>query len=86
MASGYELKITRLAQKELGSLEENTYRRIKQAIVSLAETPRPVGCKKLANRDAWRVRMGDYRVIYEIHDRELVVIVIRVVHRKEAYR
>ncbi len=52
----------------------------------LAGSPRPPGVKKLAGREAWRIRVGDYRVIYEIHDRILQVIVVTVGHRREVYR
>jgi mRNA interferase RelE/StbE len=48
--------------------------------------PRPADVKKLKGRDAWRIRVGDYRVIYEIHDRVLQIIVITVGHRREIYR
>jgi mRNA interferase RelE/StbE len=56
-----------------------------QAISKLANNPRPVGCKKLRGWDAYRIRIGDYRVIYEIHDDVLIVLVVRVAHRREAY-
>jgi mRNA interferase RelE/StbE len=53
---------------------------------ALESNPRPADVKKLKGRPAWRVRVGDYRMIYEIHDRELVVIVITIGHRREVYR
>ncbi|HDY72400.1 MAG TPA: type II toxin-antitoxin system RelE/ParE family toxin [Nitrospirae bacterium] len=86
MAQVYELRITQLAQKELASLDKQNYIKVKDAIYALAQNPRPVRCKKLKNRDAWRIRCGNYRVIYEIHDDKVVVIVIRIAHRKEVYR
>lgn len=86
MARIYELRITRLAQKELASLNKQSYTKVKEAIYKLARDPRPAGCKKLMNRNAWRIRCGNYRVIYEIHDDKVIVIVIRTAHRKEAYR
>ena len=58
---------------------------IKQAILNLAENPRPNGCKKLVGRDGYRIRIGNYRVIYEIFDAELLVDVIAVGHRKDIY-
>jgi mRNA interferase RelE/StbE len=60
--------------------------RIDAAIVALAETPRPAGCVKVAGRDAWRIRIGDYRVIYEIHDGILVVVILELGHRRQIYR
>ena len=57
-----------------------------QAIDKLALVPRPPGCKKLKGRDAYRIRIGEYRVIYEIHDDVLIVLIIRVAHRREAYK
>jgi mRNA interferase RelE/StbE len=57
-----------------------------QAIGQLADNPRPVGCKKLKGMSAWRIRVGDYRVVYEIHDDVLVVLVVRVAHRREVYK
>jgi len=53
---------------------------------ALESNPRPPDVKKLKGRAAWRVRVGDYRIIYEIHDRELVVIVVTIGHRREVYR
>ena len=53
---------------------------------ALAEKPRPEGCSKLTGREAWRIRVGDYRVIYEIHDDRQVVIIVVIRHRKDAYR
>jgi mRNA interferase RelE/StbE len=60
--------------------------RIAAAILTLADNPRPRGCKKLTGQDLYRVRVGDYRVVYEIHDDVLVVLVVRVAHRREAYK
>ena len=60
--------------------------RIREAIDGLAEQPRPVGCQKLAGRDDYRIRIGEYRVVYAVDDAERVVIVARVGHRREVYR
>jgi mRNA interferase RelE/StbE len=53
--------------------------------MELEQDPRPPGCKKLKGRDAWRIRIGDYRVIYEINDGHLIVTVITIGHRREVY-
>jgi len=63
-----------------------TETRLLAKLSELEANPRPSGCKKLKNRDAWRIRVGDYRVIYEIHDKILRVIVVTVGHRREVYR
>ena len=64
----YRVTILRRAQKELGALAGEAYTRIRDAIGSLAEDPRPPGCLKLTGRDAWRIRVDNYRVVYEIDD------------------
>lgn len=62
-------------------------RRMALAIDVLAVNPRPPGCAKLAGEEnVWRVRVGDYRILYEIHEGRLLVLVIRIAHRREAYR
>jgi mRNA interferase RelE/StbE len=61
--------------------------RLIRAIDALADAPRPPGCKKLVgDENLWRIRVGDYRVLYEIHDDRLLVLVVRVAHRKDVYR
>ncbi|MDZ7724062.1 MAG: type II toxin-antitoxin system RelE/ParE family toxin [candidate division KSB1 bacterium] len=55
-------------------------------IYDLAENPRPPGCQNLSARPAWRIRIGSYRVIYEIHDDQLLVLVITIGHRKDIYK
>jgi mRNA interferase RelE/StbE len=82
----YSLFILRRAQKELGDLPPEAYDRVRQQILDLAEQPRPPGSRKLAGRDGWRVRAGDYRVIYEIDEESLVVTVMHVGHRRDVYR
>lgn len=62
-------------------------RRVVDAIDTLAANPRPPGCTKLAGEEiVWRVRVGSYRILYEIHEGRLMVLVIRIAHRREAYR
>jgi mRNA interferase RelE/StbE len=68
-------------------LDAKLRRRIGQAIDALALTPRPPGCVMLTGeKNVWRVRVGDYRILYEAHDDRLVVLVIRIVNRREGYR
>ena len=82
----YRVEISRRAAKAVTSLDKPLRRKILAAIDALADDPRPVGCRKLAGQQAWRIRVGDCRIIYEIHDQVLVVIVIDIGHRREIYR
>jgi mRNA interferase RelE/StbE len=82
----YRIEISRRAAKEVTSLDKPLRRKILGAIDALSGNPRPGGCRKLAGQDAWRIRIGDYRVIYEIHDQVLLVLVIDIGHRLEIYR
>ena len=82
----YTLEILRAAQRQLARLEPQSRNRIVAAIRGLSQDPRPPGSKKLSGRPAWRIRVGDYRVIYEIADARLLVFVVAIGHRKEIYR
>lgn len=82
----YSVVLSRSERKHLERLSGETESRILARLSELENNPRPPGCKKLTNRDAWRIRVGDYRVIYEIHDKVLQVIVVTVGHRREVYR
>ena len=82
----FAVSILRSAQKNLNTLTAPEQERVIAAVRKLAVDPRPAGVKKLTGREAWRIRVGDYRVIYEINDNELTVLVIDVGHRREIYR
>lgn len=82
----YTVFIQKSAQKTLAHIPSPFQNHIIHAIRELAHTPRPAGVKKLAGREAWRVRAGKYRVIYEIHDDRLLVLVVAIGHRREVYR
>lgn len=82
----YNILIRRRAQKELAQLSRDDYERAKESIGSLSDNPRPPGCKKLTGRDGWRIRAGDYRVIYEIDDSAQTVTVLHVGHRRDIYK
>ena len=82
----YTVEILRSAQKQLARLERQAQERVVPAIRALSKDPRPVGCRKLTGRPAWRIRIGDYRVIYEIEEGRLLILVVSVGHRKEVYR
>ena len=83
----YKLFIKPSAVKEIeaiGSVSER--RRIVRRIENLAEEPRPPGCEKLSGEDKYRVRQGNYRIVYAVEDEKLVVYVVKVGHRREVYR
>jgi mRNA interferase RelE/StbE len=81
----YKIAISRPAQKQLDKLQDAQASRLIDAIYKLADNPRPVGHKKLKGREGYRVRVGDFRVIYEILDDELLVTVLALGHRKDIY-
>jgi mRNA interferase RelE/StbE len=82
----YRLIVLRPALKAVASLDKPVRVRVQAAIDALAHEPRPPGCVKLTGREAWRIRIGDHRVVYEIRDAALVVMVVDVGHRREVYR
>ena len=82
----YLVFILRRVQRELDKLPLESYERVKEAIRRLSEESRPSGCKKLTGRDGWRIRVGDYRVIYEIDDKAGSITVLHVGHRRDIYR
>ncbi|MEM1043534.1 MAG: type II toxin-antitoxin system RelE/ParE family toxin [Bacteroidota bacterium] len=85
--SEYRVTFARSAEKELSKLRPPAVTRIFRQIEALADDLRPSGCTKLSGSDAlWRIRIGDYRVLYEVDDAERVVDVFAVRHRQEAYR
>jgi mRNA interferase RelE/StbE len=83
----YEIIIRPSAEKCLDKIPRPDRRRLVDAMEELRDNPRPAGVVKLAgDENLWRIRIGDYRVVYEIHDDRLVVLVLRVAHRKDVYR
>lgn len=82
----HTILILRSAQKELAELPSEIFIRIRDAIQALEEEPRPSGCVKLSGREAWRIRIGNYRIIYEIDDAQKKLTVIHVGHRRDVYR
>jgi mRNA interferase RelE/StbE len=73
-------------ERDLSRLDKKDYERVEAGIFQLGREPRPTNCQKLKGREAWRIRVGDYRVIYEINDDAKPVRIIRVGHRREVYR
>ena len=82
----YAITFARSARKELESFDAQIVKRIVPKIESLARVPRPAGCRKLkGEKNLWRVRIGDYRVVYAIYDDERRVDIVAVRHRSKAY-
>jgi len=82
----YTIILKRKAEKELLRLHRDDVIKIREAINSLAENPRPHGCKKLSGSlNEYRVRVGDYRILYSINDTIITIFIFKIAHRKEAY-
>ncbi len=85
--TGYRVEIARRALKSLSALPQRKQQRVRAAIDLLAGNPRPPGCVAMAGEaHAYRVRVGDYRIVYEVLDDRLVVQVVRIGHRRDVYR
>lgn len=83
----YRIELSHAAARQLRKLESSARRRVQAAIELLAEEPRPPGAKKLVGgAGEWRARTGDYRIVYEIDDGVLLILVLAVGHRREIYR
>jgi len=80
----YQVRLRRIAQKQLDRLKGQDYQRIAKAIFALEREPRPPKVKKLAESGLWRLRVGQYRVVYNINEAENLVIVVRVARRVES--
>ena len=84
--TAYRVEFTTASAKEIRKLDTQIRRRILDAITHLEREPRPHGVRKLAGYDnAWRIRVGDYRVLYEVVDDQVLVTVVRVAHRRDVY-
>lgn len=82
----YCLEIKHSAQKELDALDDALFSRIDGKVSALSGNPRPAGCKKLRGyKDHWRIRVGDWRIVYIVDDAARLVTITRVAHRREAY-
>ena len=83
----YFLAIKPSARKELDALDDSLFRRIEQKILMLSSNPRPSGCKKLkGHKDIWRIRVGDYQILYTEDDSKTVIRVSRIAHRRDIYQ
>ena len=82
----YRIDVRRRAQRALDKLPKSDFQAVIEAISGLAQTPRPRGIEKVKSTGLWRIRQGDYRIIYAIDDNERLITVVRVGHRREIYR
>ena len=82
----YPIAITRSAQKAMAQLSSDMYERMREALVLLGDVPRPHGCAKLRGREGWRIRIGGYRVIYEIDDKLRRITILHIGRRRDIYR
>ena len=86
MPRAYRIELTRAAERDLRGLSRDVLRRVDRKLQALSNDPRPHGSKKLeGSANTYRVRVGDYRILYEIEDTAILVLVVRVGHRREAY-
>ena len=83
----YKILITPAAERQFRKLSERVQKKIRDVILSLAEGPQPDGCKKLhAKKKLWSIRVSNYRVIYQIESKELIVLVVKIGDRREIYQ
>jgi mRNA interferase RelE/StbE len=82
----YRVELRHQAQKSLDKLPKSDFQAVIEAIKDLAHTPRPRGIEKVKSTGLWRIRQGDYRIIYAIDDKERFVTIVRIGHRREIYR
>jgi len=86
VTGSYSVVVKRSAERELRALPRPDLRRVTERIRGLAGEPRPVACEKLSSQDRYRVRQGDYRIVYAVDDEKRLVEVVKIGHRREIYR
>ena len=84
--ANYTAVLSKKAQKALDKFSDHIANPIFDAIADLEENPKPIGYKKLKGRDAYRIRVGDYRIIYDVFDSELIIDIVTLGHRKDIYK
>ena len=82
----YRIEIKKSAAKEIEKLPGNEIKKVLNKIKELSQNPRPIGCKKLSKEEKYRIRQGNYRILYEVKGDLLIVFVVKVAHRKDVYR
>ena len=86
MTASYSVVIKRSAERELRKIPKQDLRRVVTRIQGLAREPRPPGCEKMSGEERYRVRQGDYRIVYAVDDEARTVEVVKIGHRREVYR
>lgn len=81
----YKIAFEKRVVRDLKKIPREAVTRILESVEKLSENPFPPACKKLKGRDAWRIRIGDYRVIYGVKSGELMILIIKIGHRKDIY-
>ena len=82
----HELYLLPSAKKDLDSFSAKIFNQIKEKLLSLANNPRPQGCLKLTGEEGYRLRSGNYRILYRIDDKKKIVFIYKIKHRRESYR
>jgi mRNA interferase RelE/StbE len=83
----YSVRLKPSAEKSLAKLPRDAQKRIAHAIIGLASHPFPPSCKKLTSEEAvYRIRMGDYRIIYQVDKKQLIILIVALGHRRDIYR
>lgn len=82
----YKIELKRRPQQSLDRLPKSDFEAIISAVRELAQMPRPKGVEKIKGAGLWRIRQGDYRIVYSIDDRQKTVTILRIGHRREIYR
>jgi len=82
----YKITIKKSAVKEMADIPQKTLRKIIKRIRSLAQNPRPTGSQKLSSQQYYRIRQGDYRIVYSVDDKNLIIDIVKIGHRREIYR
>jgi mRNA interferase RelE/StbE len=86
VTASYSIRLRREAEKELRKVPELDLQRIVRKITALGSEPRPVGSQKLSTLERYRIRQGDWRIVYEIEDQARLITVVKIGHRREVYR
>lgn len=84
--AGYRIFFKKSVEKDLALIPAKDVPKIMQRIVLLGDDPRAPGCEKITGQNRYRLRQGRYRILYSIRDQELTIIVVKIAHRKDAYR
>ena len=82
----YRIEIKKSAGKELKKIKGKDQERIIERIRGLAQNPRPPGSKKLSGEEKYRIRQGDYRILYQVFDDTLLVVIVKIAHRRDVYK